>query len=449
MQKRILRYTTVTFSPLFGILIEKRRIMSDENLLRYPVEAWDTLQHLFKVKKINDHTLHFAAAFSGQLNLLRLKRAVDAAAVIFPLIRCGFHENKGYAFWQDKNDTSEDIVSLIKTENPENSVMKFLCTEIDAVNGPQLQIGIIRCRESDTLCIKISHMLCDAAGFKDFLYLLSATYTGIEKNSVYSPLSAMRNRKIRQLMTASSFGDRLKIYFSRNDLSVHDCTEFHFEGNLKNPFIELRTMPRDQFCAMRAYAKSHGATVNDVILTAFQRVLFQIFGHTVAIPCANDLRKYLPSHKADGICNLITNINCDPGQDLGAAFDDTLIKVKSAMNKEKADIGCMKSVVLMELIFSILPYHMAKSMIGKVFSNPPIAFTNIGILDKKQLVFGTAEMTGAYMTGSIKYSPYFQLAISTFDNEATFSANLYGTISDRNQIASFLDKMMLELKNAV
>ncbi len=52
------------------------------------------------------------------------------------------------------------------------------------------------------------------------------------------------------------------------------------------------------------------------------------------------------------------------------------------------------------------------------------------------------------MTGSIKYPPYFQLAISTFDNEATLSVNLYGTISDRNQIASFLGKLMLELKNA-
>lgn len=51
------------------------------------------------------------------------------------------------------------------------------------------------------------------------------------------------------------------------------------------------------------------------------------------------------------------------------------------------------------------------------------------------------------MTGSIKYSPYFQVAISTFDDQATLSVNLYGTQSDRNTISFFLDKLVKELND--
>ncbi|WP_236886661.1 hypothetical protein [Clostridium beijerinckii] len=81
--------------------------------------------------------------------------------------------------------------------------------------------------------------------------------------------------------------------------------------------------------------------------------------------------------------------------------------------------------------------------------NPPIAFTNIGIIDERQLAFGDIDIIEAYMTGSIKYDPYFQLAISTFNNVATLSVNLYGTQSDKNKVNIFLDKFINELQASV
>lgn len=92
---------------------------------------------------------------------------------------------------------------------------------------------------------------------------------------------------------------------------------------------------------------------------------------------------------------------------------------------------------------------MVRNIVKEKFANPFIAFTNIGILDKKRLAFGNVEITKAYMTGSIKYSPYFQLAISTFDDQAVFSVNLYGTQSDRNTISIFLEKLVEELNNCM
>jgi NRPS condensation-like uncharacterized protein len=87
----------------------------------------------------------------------------------------------------------------------------------------------------------------------------------------------------------------------------------------------------------------------------------------------------------------------------------------------------------------------APVVLKKVFSNPPAAFTNIGVLDKVKLTLGPDGMAAGFMTGSIKYRDYFQVSLSTFDGEAVFCINLYGTKNDRNNIATFLDTFISEL----
>ncbi len=53
--------------------------------------------------------------------------------------------------------------------------------------------------------------------------------------------------------------------------------------------------------------------------------------------------------------------------------------------------------------------------------------------------------TDAYLCGSIKYKPYFQLAMSSYQDELTLSVNLTGSLSDRALIRSFLEDIDAEL----
>lgn len=72
------------------------------------------------------------------------------------------------------------------------------------------------------------------------------------------------------------------------------------------------------------------------------------------------------------------------------------------------------------------------------FHNPPIALTNIGLIDKNQLVFDNVKIKNVYINGAIKYNPYFQVAVTTFNNEPTFSINFYGTEKDKEKVNNFL-----------
>ncbi|WP_017209270.1 hypothetical protein [Clostridium beijerinckii] len=68
----------------------------------YKAEAWDILQYLFKVKMINDHTLHFIAKFSGKLDLELLSKAIDISINVFPLIRGRYNEAKRQPYYDEE-----------------------------------------------------------------------------------------------------------------------------------------------------------------------------------------------------------------------------------------------------------------------------------------------------------------------------------------------------------
>lgn len=119
------------------------------------------------------------------------------------------------------------------------------------------------------------------------------------------------------------------------------------------------------------------------------------------------------------------------------------------MDVQKNKWGNIRNIVRLEKLFDFCSYATAYHLLKKHFSNLPIAFTNIGILDKGKLIFVNCMINDASMTGSIKYIPNFQLSLSTFDNKATLCVNLYGTQNDRQIITGFLNDFALELQNEV
>lgn len=110
-----------------------------------------------------------------------MRKAIDISINVFPLIRCRYNESKRQPCWEEAGYTVSDIIEFIEIQNgKEECIKKYLYQQIDAFNGPQLRIKLIRVKEKDKLCILMSHMLCDAAGFKEYLYMLSNIYSNIK-----------------------------------------------------------------------------------------------------------------------------------------------------------------------------------------------------------------------------------------------------------------------------
>lgn len=62
--------------------------------------------------------------------------------------------------------------------------------------------------------------------------------------------------------------------------------------------------------------------------------------------------------------------------------------------------------------------------------------------------FAGARPSDAYLCGSIKCRPYFQLAVSAYEGEITLTVNQYGDAADRERIIAFLRDIGQELREA-
>ena len=412
---------------------------------KYKAEVWDVMQFLFA--KFNDHQIHCVIRLDAKLDEERLRRAADLLIDAFPLIRSRFVEDSGTPYWEDAGFTAKSVVFLRESNHPDEEIQKVICSRNDEACGPQMCIYIIRGKTADSLCVVINHMLCDGAGFKELLYLLSFAYSQLKKNPNYRLPRQNGSRSERQILHAFHMKSKVKILTQRYGLSRHDDSiVFGLEGNKNTPLIVTHTIPRERFLAAKGFAKHYGATVNDLLLAAYLRALHRVLpDRTAVIQCVLDLRKFLPHKKAAGPCNLTSDLVCDIGPDVGEKFSDTLKLVKHAMDKEKEQASCLHLIMLLEVVFHILPYSLAKRAVLREYHNPPLAMSNIGVIDSKRLSFDGTLVTKAYITGSVKYCPLFQLALSTFRDEVTLSAAFHGTQADQEKISRFLKSIDDEL----
>jgi len=414
---------------------------------RYRAEIWDIMQYVFASS--NDHQIHFLIKFDSFIDIEKMKKALNLLIIEFPLIACKFSEKGNRPFWEEAGFTSEDIVFLKKTQDINQEIQRAFGPKIDEFCDPQLRIHIIRMEQEDTLCININHMLCDGEGFRDIIYRLSSIYSQIEADPTYMYGNdlGLGCRNAWQVLQPFNMKDKLRILFDKYDLKKNKNTiAYDLEGDVNVPFLVYHTITQVKFKIIKNYAKSKGASINDVLLTAYIRTLNKNMNMQVpAIQCIVNLRKYITKKELVGFCNLTSTLMCDIGTDIGDCFEDTLKMVKKVMDEEKSKLNCLNLIMKLEIVFRILPYKIFKRKVMEANCFPPLAMSNIGIIDKKRLVFGKMKVTNAFISGSIKYKPLIQLSLSTFDERITFSFGFHGTLADKEKLTKLLEEFEKEL----
>ena len=411
-----------------------------------PPEAFDVMQYFYR--KAHDPLIRCILRLSGRLDENALVRAVTLSTSAIPLLQCCFDGTARRPRWRDKDFEGKDMVHVVEAEaDKEVAEERLLASTIDIAREPQLKVFILRKGESDTVYLIINHMVCDGAGFKEYLYLLCRLYNECRNNENYVPDLTCRSRGAGQVLSAFSTLDRLKILFSKHNLSVAKNEAVpHMEGDGRHPLFATADMTSEELSAVRTFAKSRGATVNDMILTAYARVLQkETKSVRVLIPCPIDLRRYLPAMGNHGICNLTSNLVCDLNMGEAEPFESTLARVAGQMRSQKSNGGCLKPVMMFHLAFHALSFRALQKLFEGTFTIPVVSFTNFGTLDSTLLRLDGVDLIGAHLTGAVKHVPYFQVAVSTYDDRCTLSCNLHGTPRDRAAIERYLTDIKKEL----
>lgn len=409
-------------------------------------QSFDLMQYLYG--SVHHPLIHARIQFNGALNESLLKQAILLSIKTVPEVGCRLDTEASRPRWVKQDYRAEDFVQTVDAEElTEATVNEAMAQIIDVTKGPQLKATIVRERDGDTLCVVMNHMICDGAGFKDYLYLLAGLYTGLCSGSTELPAKKPGRRDAFQLFRGFSFREKREILFARYDLSKQrEQPVYQLQGNTQNAIFARLKLDAAEFSALHSSAKRSGFSINDCILAAYIRVLHSRTGaNEIVLPCPVDLRKYMPNGTDYGICNLTSNYICDITVQDGDKFETTVKQVAEQMNRQKSSPDCLKSVLMLGTAFRLTPFPLLKKLFHKIFKIPVLSYTNLGTADSDRLVFFNLVPTDCYLTGAVKFVPYFQIAVSTYRGECTLSCNLYGTESDRIEINQFLADIKSDL----
>jgi NRPS condensation-like uncharacterized protein len=411
----------------------------------YKAELWDKMQHI--MERYNDHMAHCYLEFDAQLDFPALKTALNNACDRIPIFKSAFKHGLFTAKWQERRHFDiDDIVSLVETDEPKKVSEKFLTQKLDE-NKEQLKVLLVRSCGKDTLNVVLNHMVMDGADIKQFMALVAAGYSDIMNGGRGRVPFKNGRRDEAQILENFSEQERKEVesllsYSKKSKYKI--C--FPFEHNSRKelfPFIERLIIPQDIFLAVKQKAKLGGYTVNDLVVACFYRALYSFMDidkrKSLGLPCMVDLRKYMAGGDSLGATNLTSMVVCNIGNDIGKDIYETLEKVKAAMSELKSNYPGLHGLPLLRGVFKYVPYALAKFLIGTFFKNPLIGISNIGIVNEKTLSFGEMVPDYVYFTGSIKYPPYYQLALTTYKNAITFSTAIYGTENDRKKVKELFE----------
>lgn len=407
---------------------------------------------------VADFQIRAVLKLDGFLDYRKLLNAVRLSIEAEPVLGCRFVENET-PYWKRLDDIDEtDFCSFEVVYHLSKAVTNFLESPLDMDKDPMVKVKLIRWGPFDTLCIKLSHACCDGTGTKEYIKLLGEIYCAIDKEyGLYIPKPKQRGRKDQdRLFSALGIENPESLWIPGSD-STTATWPFPWEpSGSKAVRMVVRRLAHGQLYEMSQFAKANGATINDLILTAYYRAMAKIdqpiFDEPMTIPVTFDLRRYLPDRKTEAIRNFsgseTTKLTLIPEE----PFKDTQKRVTAMMNEIKAGRPALQSAIGLERIekmkFSetLAYYKTAFELSNYCFSKCAPVLSNVGTISDKPIRFGRRIVTDAYIAPPVVRPPGLLLLASSYEGVLTLAAGFYEGTVKRQVIETLLETMEDELK---
>lgn len=407
-------------------------------------EMWDKMQYLFR--NYYDRMMHCALYYDGVVDADILKKALKFQLDNVPVLHSRYHNNFVRPYWVVKEFAMEDVLTVADSEDLETDVMKFIVRRIPIESNVQMNAALFRKGDRSALVFVVNHMCFDGGDLKYFVTTLCKNYsvlaaggTGMKIKSgtraydaVYSTMSA-EDRKVAKGLYHNISEVKVKNFFPLTAKK---------EGDVNR--IVKRKYPVDKFNAVRAAGKKQGYTVNDVILAAYVRSLYEIGackeGERLTVPCMVDLRRHLAQGGAETGLTNHTGFMTVTVDGAGKDMSETLSKVSKAMEANKKDkfLG-LYALPLLNLAYTVFPHFLSEQAIKLGYDNPLIGMSNIGVIKPTDYSMGGILPYDGFYTGAVKGKPFMQLALTTFEGEVTFTIAITGNAEDDAVIEKFFD----------
>lgn len=410
-------------------------------------ELWDKMHYLFR--DYNDRMVHVELHYDFKIDIEALKTVLICFFEKAPVLHSSFTDNRIHPYWTVNDYEIEDILTVetVFEEELDEKINAFLVQCLPTDGKVQMKVAVFYYEGKTALCIVENHMCMDGGDFKYFLKALCQNYNDYLENgvspinlrtgtrsyeSVYEDFSAAEKRMAKNLYRNINSRDNHK--FPLTPDNVRDKS-----------FIARRKLSAEIFDKIRAAGKRRGATVNDMLLTAYFDSLYRLAGfspgESVSISCAIDLRRHIKDNTNQGVTNHTAWMQCKIPR-LGRDIFETLDYVVRSSNQFKEDkfMG-LHGLPLLSFGYKILPHAASEEIIKIGYANPMLAMSNIGILEVDKLALDGHEPFDGFMSGAVKYKPYVLLSATSMRKEITLSMCVRGNDEDKKIVSDFFDML--------
>jgi NRPS condensation-like uncharacterized protein len=188
------------------------------------------------------------------------------------------------------------------------------------------------------------------------------------------------------------------------------------------------------------------------MIAAFYRALLKAAAWdgraALRIQTTVDLRRwYIPTGRAEGICNLSTYEYINLGRKPGRDFAATLSRVCAVTRRKKSGWIGLSELCTVPLA-GMVPYNLLVKACAKLLQerikskNYPSGLTNLGMIQPGTVLFDQHPVQG-WILPPVVYPPVLYIGFSGYGGSLTLSAGV--PVAARKSIEQFFEQMLAEL----
>ena len=420
-------------------------------------ELWDKTQ--FFLSKFYDRMMHYAIFYDGKIDIDILRASIKYVVDRVPVLHSQYRPNPILPYWKIRTDyEAAELLEVEEVEDLEEATYAFLKGSISHKSKLQIRAKVFTCKNKCSFATLVNHQCFDGADYKYVMFKIVEFYNAFKKSGSFDSVEIKQGTRhlsqIYENMEPNAAKKAKGLYNNASKTGIKEKFRFTDDKDVEKRFI-TKMMDPELFEAIKAKGKKEGASLNDLLLAAYFRALIKEIGATnttpINITSMMDLRRHMLNRDTVGCTNMTAFMPCKLADGIGENIHETLFRVLEQTKKQKADdVAGLYGIPLLGLAYKLFLLDcIATFAIRLGYDNPLIQMSNLGLIKGDYVNFDGCLMYDCFMTGAVKYKPYFQFTCVTRENFMKFCVAERCSANDEKLILGFFDDMMNELKEYV
>ncbi len=409
---------------------------------KHKAQLYDKIHNV--ISNYNDHMVRGIFEYDFEIDAVALGKVLNDFCGSSPVMHSAFCKGFFAHFWREMPFNTNDVLSVCHAENIREEAYRFIVDALPADGNVQLKIGVFINAGKSLLAVLTNHMFIDGGDLKYFMKTLCSAYSACVNEVDCSGLIKSGSRSFKTVYQDLDKPTRQKAKRLFSNPTPKNTKSFSLgaESSEDSAFIITRNIPSEKFNLIKSYGKSKGATINDMVLTAYFISLYKACGfdksETLTVSGAIDLRRYMKNSDFTGLTNHSSYLPYTLSG-LGVDFEANLKKITAISESYKSDpFTGLYGLPLLNLGYVVFPDFAADKLVKRFYNNPYIAMSNIGILEENSYILDGHLPVSAFLTGSVKYKPGIMVSLTTYKNELTLSMCCKGNDNDKAKLEHLL-----------